>query len=135
MAESNKGDLSRSTQSKPDAGNQSAPATKPVTEIYYVRGPGSIARSIVVGRVQQRVLIPAGELIELTAEEAAGYGDAVVMGTPPPPPADVSKRAAGEYVVRGPGRVKFGKEWHAKGARLRLTEEDARSLGSAVVEA
>jgi hypothetical protein len=93
-----------------------------------------------------RVLIPAGELVELTEEEAAGYGDAVVLGTPPPPPTAISARKAGRYRVAGPGKVKHGGGvgadgkyvpgvFHVAGTVLNLTEEDARSLGASVVEA
>jgi hypothetical protein len=50
--------------------------------------------------------------------------------------ADAEKAAAqrGVYYVVGPGSVGFGGKVHAAGSKLKLTDEEALSLGDAVAE-
>jgi Xaa-Pro aminopeptidase len=73
--------------------------------------------------------------ILLTDSEALDLGPEVVApGTAPPKPRDINKRKGGKYTVAGPGSVyKDGRHRHA-GEVLELNEDDARSLGEAVVE-
>ena len=154
MAENSKGDLrgSSATTKQPDAGTPSASATKrEATEIYHVVGPGSLMRTVntvVEGKPRRStVMIPPGELLELTSEEAAAFGAAVAIGEPPPPPPKLSDRKAGQYRVKGPGSVMFtvttdrggGKttvqtKMHPPGTILPMTAEQARKLGD-VLEA
>lgn len=160
MAEQSKGDLGRSSATstkQPDAVHAAAPATKrEPTEIYHVVGPGSLMRTVtntVDGKARKStVQIPPGELLELTAAEAAELGSRVALGEQPPPPPPIGERKGGQYRVKGPGSVMFTvtedrgvtergerktisqTKLHATGALLTLTASEARELG-AVVEA
>jgi hypothetical protein len=99
-----------------------AAARKP----FHVVGPGSV---LFGGEGY-----PAGSLLELTAEEAAGLGEAVAAGKPKPAPRAIEKRVAGRYRVAGPGLVQWGGRPREKGFELDLSAEEARSLGAAVEE-
>lgn len=95
------------------------------TEIYHVVGPGSLRRS--------GEMLPPGELLELTTKEAKDLGAMVAPGEPAPNAPSPDKRKAGKYRVKGPGSVLQGGVFRKPGEELTLTEEDARSLGDAVV--
>ena len=99
-------------------------AGKPATEVFHVAGPGSI---VLNGETYK-----AGELVNVTKEEATELGALVVRGTPKPPPPDASKRTAGRYRFIGDGTCIYKGQAKKSGAQLELTESEARSLGDAI---
>jgi len=122
-----------------EGGAKSAPAT----DIYHVRGPGSLMRTVEADGKKTRVAAMPGELVELTPQEAEELGDLVVQGEPPSPPTPPEKRSAGLFLVVGPGAVKCrdqndadgSSKFYPAGSVVKLTREDARSLGEQIVEA
>ena len=94
---------------------------------FHVVGPGSV---MFKGEAHG-----AGDLLELTPEEAEDLGEAVAPGKPKPTPRAIEKREAGRYRVAGPGLVQWSGKPREKGFLLDLSEDEARSLGEAVEEA
>jgi hypothetical protein len=90
---------------------------------YTVAGPGNIFAG---GK-----FYTAGEAIELTEADAAGFGASVYAGRPKA--LDVfSKRRAGKYVVAVERNVWSEGKLLTTGTELNLGEAEARSLGDAI---
>ena len=119
------------------------------TDLYRVVGPGSVFRNEKVKdsagkeRVVTRLYKPGGsDLLELTAEEAAGYGKLVDLADNPQQ-VPALKRKAGRYRLLGPESLHRdievnGKKEHrvyVKGDVVDLSEEDARNPNLHIVAA
>jgi hypothetical protein len=90
---------------------------------YTVAGPGNIFAG---GK-----FYTAGEPIELTEADAAGFGASVYAGRPKA--LDVfSKRRAGKYVVAVERNVWSEGKMLPAGTELNLSETEARSLDDAI---
>lgn len=106
------------------AQNGAAAPPKPVErKLYTVKGPGSV---IVGGQ-----LVGAGTQLQLTADEAASLGDALMLGKPPPKDV-VAERKAGKYEVAPNRNLWSGGEMRGAGFQLTLEAKEAQSLGDAV---
>ena len=116
-----------SAKEQTDTADKAPAKPKSARGTFHVVGPGSVHF--------EGKLYKANDVIGLTPEEAASLGELVAEGRPKPPPAAISERKAGKYLVAGPGTVWFSGKPREKGFALDLDEAEARSLGAAVVEA
>ena len=90
---------------------------------YTVKGPGNI---FVGGS-----FYTPGKTVELSDEDAAGFGASVYLGRPKPID-KIEKRTAGNYVVAAERNVWSGGALMGPGAVLQLSEAEARTLGDAI---
>jgi hypothetical protein len=92
-------------------------------KLYTVNGPGSVT---VKGQ-----MFTAGSEIELSKEDAASLGDAVMIGKARP--ADViARRKAGRYVVTKERSLWTEGKMQTAGFVVELSEDEARKLGDTV---
>jgi membrane protein involved in colicin uptake len=94
--------------------------------VYHVPGPGSVHFG---GKLYR-----AGDELRLTDDEATELEDTVKPGQKPAAPADIAKRRAGRYRVKGPGGVFEGGKIRQAGFEMDLDQDEARKLGNAIEE-